>query len=388
MKACADNPLVDAACHVTDRLLDLKWISDKLDECQKGLTDYLNTKRVAFPRFYFISDDDLLSILSSSNPRSVQEYMVKMFDNCAVLHFKAGSDAVEGTHSQERETLVFDTPVNTEGLAVEKWLNLVLEETKRTLRGLLKACVFYYPKRPRLVWIEESKGMCSLAGSQVWWTYQVEDAFLKVKKGRKNAVKDLVVKLSAQLDEMVAEMDKSISSQQRKKINTLIIVDVHGRDIVDRFVRDAILDARDFAWESQLRFYWKKDIDNCVIHQCTAALNYGYEFMGLNGRLVITPLTDRCFMTLTQALSYYLGGAPGGPAGNGKTESVKDLAKCLSFYCVVFNCGEGLDYKAMAGIFCGLGQCGAWGCFDEFNRIAPDHRRSPPSPCSPTLHHS
>ena len=118
------------------------------------------------------------------------------------------------------------------------------------------------------------------------------------------------------------------------------------------------------------RVYWDRDIDNCIIRQCTGSFQYGFEYMGLNGRLVITALTDRCYMTLTQALTFKLGGAPAGPAGTGKTETVKDLAKGLALPCFVINCGDGLDYKAMASIFAGLVQVGAWGCFDEFNRVS------------------
>jgi len=155
-------------------------------------------------------------------------------------------------------------------------------------------------------------------------------------------------------------------------VNTLIIMDVHARDIVDGFVRDSILDAREFEWESQLRFYWDRIKDDIAIRQCTGNFDYCYEYQGLNGRLVITPLTDRCVMTLTTALTFKLGGAPAGPAGTGKTETVKDLAKSLAIRCVVTNCGDTLDSLAMGTIFSGLIQTGFWGCFDEFNRINPE----------------
>ena len=365
---------VYANCVTADggsRLTELRNISTELDKCQKSLTNYLESKRNSFPRFYFISSDDLLLILGSSDPSTIQPHLLKLFDNCKELIFQKSGKIVAGMTSDEGESFEFEVPQKPEG-AVEDWMTRVEDEMKNTLHVTAKKAIMFYAKEKRTKWITEHLGMITVVGTQVWWTFSVEDVFSRVSEGDKHAMKNELKKQSDDLLDLINLVRTDLDNQTRKKINALIILDVHARDIVDRFVRDSILSDKEFDWESQLRFLWDRKKDDVVIRQCTGVFDFCYEYLGLSSRLVITPLTDRCVMTLTTALTFHLGGAPAGPAGTGKTETVKDLAKGLAIRCVVTNCGETLDAVAMGSIFSGLIQTGFWGCFDEFNRINPE----------------
>ena len=159
----------------------------------------------------------------------------------------------------------------------------------------------------------------------------------------------------------------NLSTIKRKILVSLITTDVHARDIVETLVKENVESTNDFNWQQQLRYYVEGD--NVEVKQVNAKLTYGNEYMGATSRLVITPLTDRCWITITGAMHIKLGAAPAGPAGTGKTESTKDLSKACGIYCVVFNCSDQIEYKMMARLFSGLVQSGAWSCLDEFNRI-------------------
>ncbi|RZC18431.1 DHC N2 and/or AAA 6 domain containing protein, partial [Asbolus verrucosus] len=361
MRGAKDNPYILRFCADRKLLESLKDANHILEIVQKGLADYLETKRMVFPRLYFLSDDELLEILShAKNPLAVQPHLRKCFENIARLNF-AEDLCITQMFSAEDECVDL-TPTLYPTPNVENWLLLVESSMRNTVRTILGSSLETIDIKPRAQWVLEWPGQVVIAGSQTFWTAGVEKG---IKEFCLNEFLDNVVLVN--LDALRSLVKGALSFLHREILSALIVIEVHARDVTQTLVDLCISNINDFDWISQLRYYWVEN--DLKVRAVNAEFQYGYEYLGNSGRLVITPLTDRCYLTLTGALHLKFGGAPAGPAGTGKTETTKDLAKAMALQCVVFNCSDQLDFMAMGKFFKGLASSGAWACFDEFNRI-------------------
>eukprot|EP00752_Nemacystus_decipiens_P010663 g9495.t1 len=351
------------------KLLDKFRESAKLlDMVQKGLSDYLETKRAGFSRFYFLSNDELLEILSQTkDPLRVQPHLRKCFEGIKTVDF-ADDLTIHGMNSSEGEKVPFKEPVNPNGKSIETWMVEVCDMMCASVREQMMLGINDYLVIDRTQWMQNWPGQIVLNGSQVHWTAETEAAMLEAGN---EGVHRYYEQLIGQLNDMVYLIRGKLSKMARVTIGALAVIDVHARDVMKKMADAGVAAATDFDWASQMRFYWRGDDEtgHLKVVMVSSERQYGYEYLGNSFRLVITPLTDKCYLTIMSALQMILGGAPAGPAGTGKTETTKDLAKALAKQCVVFNCSDGLDYLAMGKFFKGLASSGAWACFDEFNRI-------------------
>jgi dynein heavy chain len=352
-----------------------------------------------------VAEADLLDILSNGGvPESILHHVPKVYLCTRTFMLKEGERTPSDRPIAERliadvgkETMYFEPPVPLEG-KVEIYMQTLLDAIKVSLFENLKRSLARYQAMLRHEWLmfnNEETGdpadpaQIILLAVAVNYVAEVEDAYLEVGGGNANALVEYNAKQQDQLGELVKLVAGSLTGAERMRVMVCITMDAHGRDVVDRMYKEGCTEMTCFQWQSQLKHKYRvspphasfRDRDPALrgaggerseIQIADVVVPYDYEYLGNGFRLVITPLTDRIYVTCTQALNLCMGCAPAGPAGTGKTESTKDLANALAKCIYVFNCSPEMDYQGLGNIFKGLAASGSWGCFDEFNRLIPE----------------
>lgn len=356
----ANSPL--DVLHTTEYLAMLKRLLDSLNTVRKSLYDFLESQRSLFPRFYFVGNEDLLQLVGSNNDFSViSSHIRKMFPSIDQIFIKDG--LLTSAVSPEGETIHFKKPIDTSSFPKLHELMTVFEsELKYTLAHLLEECLNCFSLDSMTKIIVNYPFQITLLALQIYWTSFMEQ--------EKNEYHNMLASLSTVVDKLLLEKWNATEAHMFLKLESLIAEIIHLTECTASLIQHG---SRSITWSNMQRFYYLKDvIEPCkrvIVKQNNIEMLYGFEYIGVPESLIHTPLLEKCFSTMVHALSKNLGGSPFGPAGTGKTETIKFLGQRLGRYVLVFNCDDTFDYQSLNRILFGITQVGAWGCFDEFNRL-------------------
>lgn len=229
---------------------------------------------------------------------------------------------------------------------VEKWLLELETEMQSTIKQSVKTTLSAAENdwHGFLESILEYPGQSLHCVFFINWTQKVKELitmksdFIEFLKDEEDCFETLMAK-SLHID---------LPMKDRNLMKSILILKLYQISVVKYLKEKRVISLDSFDWMSQLRHEYEED--HLTVHSITNSLGYGYEYLGNVKRLVLTPQTERCYRTLFLALNYQLGGHITGPAGAGKTELIKDFAKCLAKFLVIFNCSNETP-KAVLGNF-------------------------------------
>nr|CCC91421.1 putative dynein heavy chain, cytosolic [Trypanosoma congolense IL3000] len=364
---------------------------------------------------------------TGGNPALVEKHLPKMFtalsrflvENTSVGANGCDASVADGLHvvgfaCQEGERVTMNRPVPMKGRTLHLTLSMIESSMVETLKQLTISAVESLSTVEEVTseWIMSFPLQVVCLAFQVWWVRLQEKDFASWRSHQQQHQQQPRCECShdernpsSAVSRMVLLLDQLASAAAsageapalRRANEELATLAVYQRDVSRLMETRGIRSAEEFEWLRVMRLYMvcldesveldagessaepvderstslgsKKDRTALYCRMADASLVHGFEYLGWYRRLVQTPLTDRCYLAMTQALHNRLGGSPVGPAGTGKTETVKSLGAQLGRHVVVFNCADAFDYNAIGRILLGLCQVGAWGCFDEFNRL-------------------
>lgn len=377
-----------------------KDLNIRITNINRNINEFLDKKRSDVFRFHFLANDEMIVLLAKADQQeTVQEYISKLFENVNSLHFiskEANEVSFDAVISREGEHLYFGKYISLSNQAsadakrltqpnlsiggdkIKTWIDELEKVIIETLgKQIDMAVADMVEDNLREDFYRKHNAQTISVVSQYYWTVNTAMSINETNE-KPDSLERWYDEIFRNIELLTQLVRSDLEGYRHSIICGVITAEVHNRDVVWKLYEEGVASIDDFAWEQQLRYELvdppstiegRINFKHVIVKQVNATFRYSYEYIGPQSRIVITPLTDICWITITSALNIGLGAAPAGPAGTGKTESTKDLAKALGRFCIVFNCSEQIEVSLISRLFRGICSQGAWTCLDEFNRI-------------------
>jgi dynein heavy chain 1 len=337
MRRIASKPYAMEVLNIDNLQRTLERLGNLMGVIQRALGEYLEKQRTDFSRFYFLGDDDLLEIMGNSGePGKVLSHVGKMFAGIAGAR-RVIEDLPEGVQtrldamvSKDGEVVPFHKPIDiTAQTTVKDWLKQLESRMQTTLALLLEDAVNEdsfsadaelddSSKEKFVEWTTKFPAQVMIIAAQINWSMGVDSALAEDDSAKPLGEVLRVTKWKLEL--MANTVLLELPPDSRKKFEQLITELVRQRDVVRSLIDEEVSSGTDFRWLYHLRYNYNPKAElskKLLVSLSNAKFFYGFEYLGIGERLVQTPLTDKCYLTLTQALHFRMGGSPFGPAGTG-----------------------------------------------------------------------
>lgn len=327
MRLISNRPYAMEALNIDNLQRTLERLANLMTVIQKALGAYLEKQRSDLSRFYFLGDDDLLEIIgNASEPGKVLPHLGKMFASIATLNSvpceeEGALTKFDAMISKDGEKVELDAPITvTNKMNVKNWLKQLENGMHTTLAKLLNTAVTEVQsaqastaspdgKLEFVNWAKKFPAQVMILASLVNWSMGM-DAALR-EEDSKPELENVLSAINGKLEVMAETVLMDLPTESRKKFEQLITELVHQRDVTRSMIDDGVEDVNDFRWLYHLRYdfnpHAEKLTEKLRISLSNASFYYGFEYLGIGERLVQTPLTDRCYLTLTQALHFRMG---------------------------------------------------------------------------------
>ena len=231
----------------------LEEVLNLLNVCEKALNDFMDGKRRAFPRFYFVSTTDLLDILSNGNNHTkVMVHMSKIFQAINTLYLKGDGDRPIATGFEScvgKEDVEFDAPLKFMG-KVENYLAEVIDKMRTTLRLIAAKSNTAKETMSRDDWFLLDPSQITLLMRLIYWVHNVEQHM------KSNSLDKCIEEQKAMFIALINIVRGNIEKHDRTKVMCMITMHTHSRDIIDLLYKERVKAPEEFQWQSQMKAYW------------------------------------------------------------------------------------------------------------------------------------